>query len=323
LNLLDEILQRSPDQIPIDLDDTADLGAFLKRITAPYLEARPDSVQHEWESRIDATCSDLLRGLLHHEAFQDLEASWRGLGMLVDRLDTDGPLKIHVYDATLEELMADEEGLSTLFARKDDPWGVVIGSFAFGQTDTDAGRIGLLARAASMSRVPFVAEATPPPEDTSSGWQDFRRSSNSPWIGLAMPRFLLRLPYGLQTSPVDTFSFEEMPRHDHSSYLWGNPAFCCAYLLGLAFQSEGWEMRPGLFRQVTGLPLHTYEQDGDTVAKPCAEVLLTEHEAEFIMDQGFMPLATMKDSDSALLVRFQSVSQPPSALAGRWASGGR
>src|SRR5207244_1527483 len=159
LNLLDDIIQRSPDPISIDSDDAADLGAFLKKITAPYLETPPDPVHREWASRIDATCSDLLRALLHHEAFQNLEASWRGLGMLVDRLDTDGPLKIHVFDATLEELIDDEEGLNTLFARKDDPWGAVVGSYAFGQTDTDAGRLGRLARAASMSRVPFVAEA--------------------------------------------------------------------------------------------------------------------------------------------------------------------
>jgi type VI secretion system protein ImpC len=320
-NILDEILQHSPDQNSVDLNDAADLATFIKKITAAHVEARPDAAKREWASQIDATRSDLLRALLHHEAFQSLEASWRGLAMLVDRLDTDGPLKIHLFDATLEELIANEEQLIALFARKDEPWGVVVGAFAFSQTDTDAARLERLARAAGRSRVPFVAEATPPSAETSSAWQDFRHSPSSAWIGLAMPRFLLRLPYGPQTSPLDTFSFEEMPRQDHSSYLWGNPAFCCAYLLGLAFLSDGWQMRPGLFTRVEDLPVHTYEQDGETVAKPCAEVLLTERQADFIMDQGFMPLATLKGSDSAILVRFQSVSEPAAALQGRWASG--
>jgi type VI secretion system protein ImpC len=317
-DLLDEIVQRTAGQTPIPAT-AGDFDSFVRKITAPHLESQADEGRRESASHIDETRSDLLRALLHHEAFQELEASWRGLAMLVDRLNTDGPLKIHVFDATLEELLADEEGLRALLARSGDPWGVVVGCFVFDQTEGDSDRLARLASAAAIARVPFVAEADPPSGNMSPAWQDFRRSSNSVWIGLAMPRFLLRLPYGPQTAPIDSFSFEEMPRQDHNGYLWGNPAFCCAYLLGLAFLSDGWQMRPGLFRQVSSLPVHTFTQDGETVAQPCAEVLLTERQAEFVLDQGYMPLASVKNTDSALLLRFQSVSQPPSPLAGPWA----
>ena len=52
--------------------------------------------------------------------------------------------------------------------------------------------------------------------------------------------------------------------------------------------------------------------------KPCAEVLLTDEAAEMLLDRGFMPLASMKNADRVRVVRFQSVADPPVALAGRW-----
>jgi type VI secretion system protein ImpC len=147
-----------------------------------------------------------------------------------------------------------------------------------------------------------------------------RHSSEARWIGLALPRFLLRLPYGEKTSPLESFEFEEMPTSVHQDYLWGNPAFCCAYLLGQAFQTYGWNLRPGAHRQIDGLPLHVYQQDGRPVMKPCAEVLLTEREAEFLMEQGIMPLASLKDQGAVILLRFQSIAHPLAALSGRWSS---
>ena len=54
------------------------------------------------------------------------------------------------------------------------------------------------------------------------------------------------------------------------------------------------------------------------MAKPCAEVLLTENEADFLLNTGLMPLASLKGQDAVLLVRLQSISELPAALAGRW-----
>jgi type VI secretion system protein ImpC len=320
-NLLDEILAKVPDNTPVKAEDANDLDAFLKKITAPYLEARPDPREEQWSQKIDSARADLLRGVLHHESFQNLEASWRAVAMLVDRLDTDGPLKIHLFDATLDELLDDPEGLQALFVRKENPWAVIVGAFVFAQTPADTARLRRLAQAARAAGAPFLAEAAPPSGENDGDWQAFRGSAEAHWLGLAVPRFLLRLPYGARTSPIEAFKFEEMPRHEHASYLWGNPAFCCAYLLGLAFLSEGWSMRPGMYSEVESLPLHIYPEDGESVAKPCAEVLLSDDSAEFLLDNGIMPLMSRKGGDSALLLRFQSVAQPLAALAGRWKTG--
>src|SRR6185369_10696905 len=99
----------------------------------------------------------------------------------------------------------------------------------------------------------------------------FRSTTDARWVGLAMPRFLLRLPYGAKTDATERFAFEEMPDPPvHQLYLWGNPAIVCTLLLGEAFSRSGWDMRPGEVSQVDGLPAHVYKKDGEPELKPCA-----------------------------------------------------
>ena len=107
-----------------------------------------------------------------------------------------------------------------------------------------------------------------------------------------------------------------MPAHE--DYLWGNPVFACALLLAQSFNEHGWQMRPGMHSQIDGLPLHLYQREGESELKPCAEALLTEEGAERIMDNGLMPLESLKGRDAIRLVRFQSITDPPQVLAGRW-----
>jgi type VI secretion system protein ImpC len=297
------------------------LAAFLKRAIEPHLAPRQDPRQLKWAARVDAAAGEQMRAILHHPNFQSLEAAWRALAMLIDRLQPDAELKIYVFDATLDELIADAASLERCFGGSKDPWALIVGNFVFGQTAEDAARLRWLGRLGAALGAPCLGEAAPP-SDPSPGrhWQELVRSPEARWIGLALPRFLLRLPYGKDTSPAEQLDFEEMPESVHAHYLWGNPAFFCACVLGLAFRSDGWGMRPALHRLIEGLPQHIYRADGESVAKPCAEALLTDHDAEFILDHGFMPLASMKDRDSVLLVRLQSIADPPASLSGRWAS---
>ena len=90
-----------------------------------------------------------------------------------------------------------------------------------------------------------------------------RRSPEARWLGLALPRFLLRLPYGKDTSPIEAFPFEEMPESEHSAYLWGNPAFFCAQLIGQSFEAHGWDLARRLARRIDNLPMHVYREDGE------------------------------------------------------------
>ena len=242
--------------------------------------------------------------------------------MLLDRLDPDSELKIFLLDATLQELLDDPQGFAECLAASSEPWALTAGNFAFGQSAEDSARLRILGRIGASAGAPFLAEGQPPSEgDLGAEWMALRKSAEARWIGLAVPRFLMRLPYGKETSEVESFAFEEMPRSVHTHYLWGNPAFACACCVGAAFRKDGWGLHPGR-AHLTGLPLHIYKEDGESMAKPCAEILLSEHDAEFILDNGLMPLASMKNQDSILLLRMQSIADPLAALAWPWTAGG-
>jgi len=321
-SLLDSMMAQADEEPASRVVEAPDaLADFIKRAVEPHLAARQDPRQEEWAARVDAAAGDQMRAILHHPHFQSLEAAWRALAMLVDRLQPDTDLKIYVFDATLEELMADAAALERSFGGSASaPWALIAGNFVFSRSAQDAAKLRWLGRLAASLGAPFLGEAVPPSDAPGPEWQELIHSPEARWIGLALPRFLLRLPYGKDTSPAEQLDFEEMPESVHADYLWGNPAFFCACVLGLAFRSDGWEMRPARHREIGGLPQHIYRADGESVAKPCAEVLLSDTAAEFILDNGFMPLASMKDQDSVLLVRLQSIADPPAPLSGRWAT---
>jgi predicted component of type VI protein secretion system len=295
------------------------MAAFIKRAIEPHLVPRQDPRQKEWAARVDAAVAEQMRAVLHHPDFQSLEAAWRAVAMLIDRLQPDADLKIYIFDATLEEMMEQApDRLEKCFGGSSAPWSVVIGNYAFARSAGDIARLKMLGRLTASLGAPFLGEAALPADPPSADWLELVRSAEARWIGLALPRFLLRLPYGENTSSTEDFDFEEMPESVHADYLWGNPAFFSACVLGLAFRADGWGMRPARHREIGNLPQHIYRADGAPVAKPCAEVLLSDTDAEFLLESGIMPIASMKDRDSAMLVRLQSIADPPAALSGRW-----
>lgn len=325
-----------------------ELETLLRKIVAPHLVPRPDPKQAEVVAQVDEAISELMRSVLHSPDFQAIEAAWRGVFLLVRRLERDTQLKIYLIDISKAELAADvasselrSTGTYRLLVElaRTRPWAVVAGNYIFDQTREDVELLGCLARIARDARAPFVSACsprmlgceslaeTPDPAQWRSaeaernlGWQALRRLPEASYLGLALPRFLLRLPYGKETDSVELFDFEEMPNTSrHESYLWGNPVFACIYLLGQAFSEYGWNLRPGVFQEVDGLPLHIFRQDDQSMLKPCAEVSLTHKAAEIILEQGLMPLLSIKDRDAARLGRFQSIAKPAAPLRGRWA----
>jgi type VI secretion system protein ImpC len=266
-----------------------------------------------------------MRAILHARRFQALESAWRGLFFLVRRLETSEDLKVYILDMPQSEVVTGpglaelrrivvDEAVRTPGAQ---PWAAIAGLYAFGaQEEAALVEIGGVARAAGA---PFLSGLAPEVVGLTRVFAALRHSPVARWIGLALPRFLLRLPYGAGTDSTETFQFEEMSSPpEHERYLWANPAIACAYLLGEAFAREGWEMRAGSVRDIDGLPLHLYKRDGEAAIKPCAEVLLTEDSVELLVECGFMPLVSFKETDRVRLARFQSVAEPNAPLAGRW-----
>lgn len=315
-----------------------ELNSFVHRVVAPHLAPQIDSQRDELIADVDAATTEIMRAILHHPNFQSLEAAWRALHFLTSRLETGVELKIYLLDLSREELIADlmtTDNLRTteLYQllierpRGGEPWSVIAGDYTFDLTkETEAElltRLGIIARQAGT---PFLsaahnnvlrAEDNEHTEEVTEVWEALRGSIVAPYIGLALPRFLLRLPYGKETDEIEEFDFAEVDG-DHESYLWGNPGFVCAYLLGQSFNLNGWKMRPGDALDVEDLPLHFINDDDEMRAKPCAEVLLTESKATKIMERGLMPLISYLNGDRIRLAGFQSIADPPAALTGPW-----
>jgi type VI secretion system protein ImpC len=220
-----------------------------------------------------------------------------------------------------------------------EPWAVLAGHYTFSAHRENVEVLGRMAKIARQADAPFLAAAspqvlgcdslatTPDPDDWQrplaqeerEAWQMLRRLPEATYLGLVTPRFLLRLPYGRETEPVEGFGFEEAHgKLEHEEYLWGNPAFACVYLLAEAFSRYEWDLRPGVIQSIEGLPLHIYRDGGGSITKPCAEAWLTERAVEHVLDTGVMPLVSTKNQDVVRLARFQSLADPPRALAGRW-----
>ena len=332
-----------------------DWQKFIQKVAEPHTLPRIDYAQQSaLVALTDEMTGQLMRGVLHHPAYQAVEAAWRAAYFLVRRLDTDANLQLHLLDISKDELASDLSAAEDLGSAQTyrllveqtvgrpggEPWAVLAGLYTFDADPADAELLGRMAKVAHRAGAPFLAAAgcrvlgcrslaeTPDPDDWkqpadaegAAAWQALRQLPEAAYLGLALPRFVLRLPYGKDSDATEPFAFEELPAGSgHESYLWGNPAVVCACLLGQGFSSHGWGLRPGVPQEVDRLPVPIYQEDGESQAKPCAEAWLTTRAAGAILDKGIMPLLSIQGQDVVRVGRFQALASPARPLAGRWA----
>ena len=332
-----------------------DVDRLVRGIVAAHSVPAEDPSVAGLTAVVDAMIGSWLRNALHHPSFQALEAAWRGLSWLVGRVETDSHLQLWLLDVSREELAADLRSRETLAAsgwkkilveqgaeaEDAEPWAAVGALYTFDRTVEDVALLARLARVSADAGAPLFAAASPAvlgcpgfgiapdPADWSPGgadspaaqvWAALRELPAARWLGLAAPRFLLRLPFGKDTEPAETVAFEEMPEGSrHEEYLWGHPALVCLALLAEAFADDGWKLRPGSASEVSGLPLHVDTDEAERRIKPCAEAMLTPRAVERMLESGIMPLVSLSGRDAVRLARFQSLASPPAPLSGRWA----
>ncbi len=330
-----------------------DINALLRETVKPYIVPAPDPQQAELLSQVDQAISGQMRAILHQPDFQQLEATWRMLHFLVSQVETDETLKIYIIDVSKAELAADlmaadalqSTGVYKLLVEQSvnvpgaEPYAVLVGGYMFDQTTEDIRLLKQLAQIAQAAGALLLAAAdshfagcqslaaTPDPNDwrrqpepaVSQLWQQVRQSPEAAYVGLVLPRFLLRLPYGRDTDPIERFDFEEFsPLAGHEQYLWGNSAVICLCLLAEAFRECGWALTGGLGQDLADLPMHIYTCDGEKHITPCAETILTERAMEVLIEKGLMPVLSIKGRDAVLVPRFQSIAEPLAPLAGPW-----
>jgi type VI secretion system protein ImpC len=148
-----------------------------------------------------------------------------------------------------------------------------------------------------------------------ASWKSLRESDDSRYLGLAMPRFLSRLPYGAKTDPVEEFDFEEDTSGASSSnYTWSNAAYAMAVNINRSFKMYGWCSRIRGIESggaVEGLPVHSFPTDDGGVDMKCpTEIAITDRREAELAKSGFMPLIHKKNTDFAAFIGAQSLQKP-------------
>ena len=299
------------------------IDAFVRSLVAPHIVPDTRAQDTAYRNAVDAATAEQMRAVLHAPAFQALESAWRGVQWLLQQLELDEHLQLHLFDVTRDELLADvvasqgrlaQTGLHRALADRwrnvpgGEPWHLLAGLYAFGNGDTDIGLLAALGLVAQQAGGAFVAQAGADlVEAPGAAWQALRASEAAPWIGLAAPRLLLRLPYGAKTDPVSAFAFEELPAGTppHDQLLWGNAALAVTLLAGRGAGSH----------QIDDLPAYTYTADGERALQPCAEHLLGEQAGHGMIAAGLMPLASHRHRNAVTVMRLQSVADPARPLA--------
>ncbi len=348
-SLLETIIQESRiARDETERDRAMDLiGEFVQQVLGGAMVVAKDT-ETMITSRIaaiDELLSLQINEIMHAPEFQQLEASWRGLHYLVDQSETSTMLKIRVMNVSKDDLRKDLERASefdqsALFKKVYEeeygmfggaPFGALIGDYEFGRHPQDMALVEKISNVAAAAHAPFIAAASPQllnldsftdlgtPRDLAkifdtveyAKWKSFRESDDSRYVGLTLPHTLMRLPYGPETVPVETFNFkEDVTGKDHSKYLWGNAAYAFATRLTEAFAKYGWcaAIRGveggGL---VEGLPTHTFMTDEGEVALKCpTEIAITDRREKELSDLGFIPLVHCKGTDYAAFFGAQS-----------------
>lgn len=312
-----------------------------------------DTIQSIIES-IDGKLEAQINAILHDKKFQELEGTWRGLHHLVNNSETGERLKIKVLNIKKEEvdgILKKSKGAawdqSLLFKKiygeeydqyGGDPFGCLIGDYEFNHSSSDIDFLTGIAEISQAAHVPFIAAASPAlldmdtwqeladKDDLSATfertdhikWRSLRENDATKYIGLTLPHFLARLPYGPDTLPVSEFDFKEdvsgVDGVDHSRYVWSNSAYAMGVNINRAFTLYGWCAKIAGVNSggtVEDLSVHTFKVDDRGLDMKCpTEVAIGNRQWNELSTLGFIPLVHKKNTDKAVFFSAQSIRKP-------------
>lgn len=313
-------------------------------------------------AELDQLINDQLNSIIHHPKFQKLEASWRGLWYLVEQADGAQNIKIRFLDISWPEVTKDiaralEFDQSHLFHKiyseeygtpGGEPYGVIIGDYEISHQVSanhphdDISTLGGLAQIAAAAFAPFIAAVSSEffGLDDFAGlgqpinfanvlvqneyirWRSLRETPDSRFLGLTIPRTLMRTPYTESSGSYKGIYFSEKVAGDDSrNYLWGNACYAFAGILIREFANVGWfgHIR-GVPRDyiagglVTTLPVDEFHTESDGIAfKPVTDVIITDSVEKELSELGFIPLCQCHNTPYAAFYNNQSIQQPRAA----------
>ena len=329
-----------------EANQTSDINSYIKEIVGPYLQSDPTGSQSQLESYINSATQNLLREVMHSSGFQNLEASWRSLKLLLKRLEKDQRFAIFILDVSWQELQAEaKKGDSVLEQRfvdymttaGDRPFDLMLVDFTLQQQLEDLKVLTRLSAIAKTNNATLLMNI----DETFAGCNDIRVQDTKEWNAvidldcgelfrqfrtspaaqhcvLTAPGFLLRMPYGKNSKQIEKFNFEELaPPHHWDYYLWGKACWLMTLMLLQSFERFKWQFEPGKINCVDKLPLHVYRHDTEATVTPCAQVLTTDSMVKVFEDHGICLLRSIHQKDAVLVSQFISASSED-GLKGPW-----
>lgn len=313
------------------------------------LEGRVERALREYIAKLDELISSQVSAVLHHEKFQRLEATWRGLQYLVRNTQITKDIKVRVLNVTRDELDEDLKSAKAFdksrFHKKlvedvyemagGNPYSAVIGDFEFDNSNSDIECLSRIAKVAALAHAPFLAAASARMFDLNDftelpdkhidlgvqfskqkyiNWNAFRDTEESRYVGLVAPHFLAREPYQ-EGNYKASFNFtEDVSGRDHSKYLWANAAYAFGARLTDAFFNYGWTtaiIGEESGGRVENLPLHYFETEVGTQAIKCpTETKISDPRWAEMADQGFIPLVYKENTNFATFYTAPSCQRP-------------
>jgi type VI secretion system protein ImpC len=313
---------------------------------------------------IDTLVDAQLNEVLHHKDFQEMEANWRSLEDLVQNTNFKAGIQLSLLDITKEEAFEDlsmnaadisgSELFKKLYVTDYDqyggtPYGAVIGLYEFGDgkrsLDDELLWLKAMGKVSTASHAPFIASVAPQffkgcqtmrdvaqLRDISgllempiySAWSKLRDSEEAAYIGLTMPRHIVRPPYNDTTHRAAGIHFTEKirngvgtdadgnPLDPDADYLWGNSAMLFARNLVRSFETSGWCQHirgPKGGGLVSGLPAHSFNVRGEDELKLPVESTIPDFREYELARAGFIPLVQKKGSADAVFFSAQSIKK--------------
>src|SRR5688500_5874306 len=291
-------------------------------------------------AEIDRKLTEQVNKIIHHDDLRKLEGTWRGLHYLVNNTETDETLKIRVMNISKQELgktLKKYKGTawdqSPLFKRiyEDEygtpggaPYGCIVGDYHFDHTPPDVEILGGMSQISAAAHTPFLTGANPSvlgmdswqqlsdPRDLTkifqtpeyAAWRSLREADDAKYVGLAMPRFLARLPYGAKTSPVEEFNFEEETESGaHGRYSWANAAYAMGVNITRAFKLYGWcttirGVESG--GAVPNLPVHAFPTDDGGIDAKCPTEIATSDRRDAGVANGWLVAPIHRDDSDCV-----------------------
>jgi type VI secretion system protein ImpD len=310
-------------------------------------------------ARIDELVAAQVNAILHAERFQMLEASWRGVDYLVRVADGAAGVKLRILSVTWQELVRDferaadfdqSEAFDKIYSQEfgmpgGEPYGIIVGDYFVSHRRTpkhptdDVAALKSLAAVAAAAFVPIVVGCAPSIlglesfRDLSAEldldaifqqaeymrWRGLREVEDGRFIGLCLPRILMRRPWDDRPGHRAPSLFREKREAPaDNGYLWGNAAYAFAAVAIRAFVQSGWfaeirgtrrgESAGGL---VDNLPVDTFTTDRPEIAfKFPTEVAIPDRQEKLLGDLGFIPLSVAEYTPYAVFYSNQSLHAP-------------